>query len=166
MGAIWKPVDGFEKLYMVSSDGEVRSIRDGKPYTLTPRKARGYSRVILRNKGNDREAFVHRLVAEAFIANPFNKPQVNHINCIKADNRVSNLEWATGRENIIHAMQNNLLKFNQKAIVQVLNGEIVKEYNSTVETELDGYVSASVRSCLIGRRKQYRGFQWKYKSVA
>ena len=70
---------------------------------------RGYLKCKIRNENGCKLVFVHRLVAKAFIDNPFDKETVNHINCNKLDNRIENLEWATPKEQIIHADKNNLL---------------------------------------------------------
>ena len=93
-----KDIKGYEGLYKVTDKGEVISVRRGK--MLKPQKKRkGYLFVILCNNKHRRRFYVHRLVAEAFIENPCSKEQVNHINGVKNDNRVSNLEWVTAKEN-------------------------------------------------------------------
>lgn len=97
----WKDVPGFEGRYMVSDDGYVFSLRTGK--LLKPnRKKTGYLEVTLAKNNRLTYRQLHRLIAEAFIPNPENKPQVNHKNGDKTDNRVCNLEWVTGSENQRH----------------------------------------------------------------
>lgn len=111
---IWKPVEGYS-LYEVSNLGRVRNARTGKVLTPAICKTTGYAKVNLWNYGYDKTHSVHRLVAEAFIPNPENKRLVNHIDCNKTNNRVSNLEWATDSENMKHAFANGLCENTRKA---------------------------------------------------
>lgn len=115
----WVPIVGYEGLYEVSSQGDVRSIdrlettkgnylKKRRGVSLKPGKVRGYNRVSLCKNGCIKQISVHRLVAEAFIPNPDNKPCINHKNAIKSDNRVENLEWCTHSENTLHAIENGL----------------------------------------------------------
>jgi hypothetical protein len=114
----WKMIKDFE-CYQVSTDGQVRSVSrlgaDGrvlKGKLMKPCYAR-YERVILRKEGKSYGKLVHRLVAETFIPNPLNKPEVNHKNGNRKDNRVDNLEWSTRIENSHHAIETGLLQFNE-----------------------------------------------------
>lgn len=110
----WKDISGYEGRYQISNMGRVKSlpriIKNGigechkKGRILKPQKAvKGYIRVTLCNEEYCKPFKIHRLVAEHFIPNPENKPQVNHINGDKTDNRVDNLEWCTNGENQLHA---------------------------------------------------------------
>lgn len=108
---IWKPVVGYEGFYEVSSFGKVRSLkrtRKGKCESecgvkerlLKPSKhTKGYLVCGLSKDGKLKYFKVHRLVAEAFLPNPENKEQIDHINTIKTDNCISNLRWVTPKEN-------------------------------------------------------------------
>ena len=120
MEQIWKTIQGFEGLYEVSNLGAVKSLEKmwvvnkairNKPETIMKQStdSNGYFQVELSKNGKAKKYLVHRLIAKAFIENPDNKNDVNHINCIKKDNRVENLEWATRSENIRHALDNNLV---------------------------------------------------------
>jgi hypothetical protein len=131
---IWKSIKGYEGLYEVSNLGNVKR----KGFELKKIDRNGYYRVCLQKNKKRNWRSINRLVAEAFIPNPENKPQVNHINAIKTDNRVENLEWTTGIENIRHARKMGLypkmkqsdnhrkiLKdTNSKKVVDITNGTI------------------------------------------
>ena len=100
---IWKPVVGYEGLYEVSNLGKVKAIKwhrgeeekEMKPYTTY----KGYLRLRLTKNGKGKQFQIHRLVAEAFIPNPENKPYIDHINTDRTDNRVENLRYCTCKEN-------------------------------------------------------------------
>lgn len=118
---LFKDVKGYEELYQVSNLGRVKSLPKivgrrlrGETVLAQQRSRHGYYMVDLCTNGKRFNASVHRLVAEAFIPNPDNKPCVNHIDGDKANNCVDNLEWCTHSENQLHAYKNNLCPRHKK----------------------------------------------------
>lgn len=121
MSEVWRDVKGYEGYYQISSSGRVRSLdryvigRGGKRLIkgkiLTPKeKKQGYLDIQLSKAGKSRSFRIHRLVAGAFIPNPENKAEVNHLDGVKGNNRAKNLEWSTREENIDHAVKNGLYR--------------------------------------------------------
>lgn len=111
----WKDIDGFPD-YKISSEGKI--LRISKNYYLKPclDKSIGYFVVNLYDtKGRPHRKFLHRLIAEAFIPNPENKRTVNHIDGNKSNNELSNLEWATDSENMLHAFSHGLCENTRKS---------------------------------------------------
>lgn len=103
----WADVLEYEGVYEVSDQGRVRRVESGQ-IRVPGKRREGYLIVNLSKEGKTTTKIIHRLVAQAFIPNSYDKPEVNHKNGIKTDNRADNLEWATIAENAIHAFENGL----------------------------------------------------------
>lgn len=175
MKEIWKPVVGYEGFYEVSNIGRVRSLerKDCLGRTVKERVLKpafndfGYLIVGLCAGGKQKTLKVHRLVCEAFHENPYNKPQVNHLNEDKSDNRAVNLEWATAKENLNHGAHNErMAKTLSKPICQYTrDGELVKIWPSTIEVQRQtGFSKGHISKAANGNRKTAYGFIWKYKN--
>ena len=143
MQEVWKDIKGYEGHYQISSNGRVKSLarmRLGKNDCLISLKEKilkqkttksGYKSVHLRCMEKQSHPTVHRLVAEAFIENPENKLTVNHIDANKENNCVTNLEWSTHSEQMIHAVNNNLLEVRgSPKYSKDFKKEILDYYNS------------------------------------
>jgi hypothetical protein len=139
---IWKAIAGYEAQYEVSNFGRIKSLnfnRTGKERILKSVTIKsGYCQVSLCENNNCIIHSVHRLVAKAFIPNPENKPEVNHINGVKADNRVENLEWNTQSENGSHAYKTGLSKVSEKTRLAVSkNGKDSQIISTWINEKLD-----------------------------
>lgn len=164
----YKLIEGFDD-YMVSSDGKVWSLnysRTGKMKELKPIPGRGgYLRVDLWTNGQMAHKLVHRLVAEAFVANPYNRPEVNHIDEVKTNNCVENLEWCTveynrnyGTRNARSAKARTNHKTLSTPVVCLETGEV---YPSVHEAERQtGINQSNITKCLNGKLKTTGGFHW------
>ncbi len=132
---------------------------------MKPRKIQGYLYVNLYTGRKRATKRVHRLVAEAFVSNPENKPQVNHIDEDKENNTAENLEWVTCKENCNHGTRNKRMAEAQgKPVVQYTTGGVfLAEYPSTMEAErVTGISQANICSVCQGKRKTAGGYLWLY----
>jgi len=162
----WKPVpkENFAKYNEVSDQGEVRKRIN---HRILPSNIRnGYYSVSLYNNDTKKSltASIHRLVAMAFISNPDNKKCVNHINGIKTDNRVENLEWVSYKENTKHAAQTKLWKPNTKKVDQYTKDDVyITTFQSIKEAEnKTGVPNRQISKVCRGKAKTAYGFIWKY----
>jgi hypothetical protein len=180
---IWKRVPGFEERYEASTFGRIRSLdfsyisgqysahitKKGIINKLSLNNA-GYNIVRMTKDGHRRTFIAHRVIAKTFIPNPDNKPQVNHINGIKTDNSVTNLEWSTCSENHKHAFKNGLNVARKvprvgNAVIQMdLNGNVLAEYISTrYASQVTGICLSNLVNHLKGRLTRTKNFRWIYK---
>ena len=112
-GEIWRDIAGYEGHYQVSTFGRIKSFKNGKVRILKPFLQGDYIYIELHKDRKGKTMLVHRLVAEAFLPNPDAKPEVNHIDSVKLNNYVNNIEWCTHEENIQHAFATGLEKANR-----------------------------------------------------
>ena len=186
---IWKTAvydnEIYEGLYKVSNFGKILSLNyhnTGKAELMNPSTSTdGYLKVNLRKNGERKTCLVHRLVAETFLPNPENLPQVNHIDEDKTNNFVflnedgsvdkekSNLEWKSPKDNNNHGTRNERISKTQtngirsKRVLQLsLEGELIREWPSTNECGRNGFNQSAVAACCRGEKPQYKGYKWCY----
>lgn len=191
MERVWKDIVGYNGKYKISNDGLVKSTVGNekilKPFTTE----KGYLKIRLSKKGKEKNYRIHRLVAEAFIPNPNNYPQVNHKDECKTNNTVwinedgsidqekSNLEWCTNEYNVNYGTHNQRISnslTNGKRSKQVyqysLDGKIINIWSSAAECErIDNFKSSAVSACCrnkfnIEGNNIYKGYRWSYTTVS
>lgn len=183
MKEVWKDIEGYEGLYQVSNLGQVRSFprqgtRTKQIHILKPMfNHKGYLQVNLMKKGKMSSRRIHRLVAKAFIPNKERKEQVNHINGVKTDNRVENLEWCTNQENMTHSWKTGLRTkektyyhgknhFRSVSVEQyTLQGNYIKKWYCVKDIERElGFDNRNICACCRGKKPTAYGYKWKYAS--
>lgn len=176
----WKTILGNEG-YEVSDLGNVRAkkrqvvYKDGRVGNFPERlmnpmlTKKGYHKVHLssnKKEGYRTSKLVHRLVAEMFIPNPLEKPQVNHKDGNKLNNRIDNLEWATNQENHEHKIENNLIPtshFPKQVGKFTKDGELLETFDSIYSAAKSMNARQwEVSRCVNGERKTFKGFVWKF----
>lgn len=154
-----RDVKNYEGLYSVDEQGNVFSYKRKKPALLVPCLNKfGYLNVCLRKDGKARVLKVHRLVAEAFLPNPGNKPQVNHKDGDKTNNCVQNLEWATASENVQHAVRNGFLG-NLRGVKIVETGQVFRSLKDCAEHIRGDF--GDISRCLKGKTQTHKGYHFE-----
>lgn len=174
---LWKDIKKYEGLYQVSNYGNVKSLdryvenykgkkRFIKGRVLSQEDVHGYLRVELSKDGKRKMFRVHRLVAMAFIENPGNLPEVNHIDENKKNNHEENLEWCTCQQNQNHGTHNERSAKSKGHSVQALdkNGNVIMEFWSISEaSRRTGLRIDCISGCRNGRYKTSGGYIWRRK---
>lgn len=170
---LWKEVKGYEGLYLISNLGKIVSLprevqsRNKFKNIIVHRKSKSiktclrgrnglmYEAITLTKDGISKRYSVHRLVAEAFIPNPDNLPEVNHKDENPLNNCASNLEWCTRQYNIEYS--------KAKKVLQMKSGKVVGEYTSiTNASKATGIKRTNINNALTGWSKTAGGFEWAY----
>jgi hypothetical protein len=187
----WTDIEGYDGLYQVSSQGNVKSLERtflfGKDYQIEQRHPerlltirtykKGYKYVGLSKNGEVRKFKVHRLVAQAFIPNPNNLPCIDHKNGVRGDNRVENLHWVDAFENMNnpHTLKasresklgaRNPMKMKQRPVLMIdrTSKQVVGEYEGCKAAARElGLDSSVISRCCRSANRTYRGFIFRYK---
>lgn len=182
---VWKDIEGYEGLYQVSNIGRVKSLEKyvpGKNGCKQVRRERilncsvngsGYPHFSIYKDGVVKTVLVHRIVASAFLDNPLQLPEVNHIDGDKTNNRSENLEWCTEKQNVRHAWENGINRMTDKhresaRKVGLNNGKKVLCSNGVVypsgceAARQLGLSQGNVWSVLNGKRKHTKGYTFKF----
>lgn len=180
---VWRAVKGYEGLYAVSNTGQVKSLFRYKKVLKPNITKRGYCSVELFKDGQSKRLLIHRLVAEAFISNQDNLPQVNHIDENPMNNSADNLEWCTAKYNMNYGegakarhlkidysteKRKQIARENgkkvSKPVLQIKNGQIVNRFESAKMTsKLTGIDHGHICDAANGKYKTSGGYEWKYE---
>ncbi len=157
---IWKSVKGYDD-YLVSNLGRLKNTKINRINTGCVNHS-GYIAIKMTKDSKTKTFLLHRIVAKHFIDNSENKSDVNHLG-EKTDNRVCMLEWATRKENCQHSVENKKYDWGKKVNqIDIETGEIIKTYNKIIHVKQDGFTDSSVSKCILGKKKQYKGYKWEY----
>lgn len=171
----WKDINGFESIYQISDLGRVKALpkiiyyKNGKTQKRKERILKeqfgstGYKFVILQDSGKRVTKYIHRLMAEAFIPNPDNKPYVDHINTIKGDNRLENLKWVTVFENMNNPLTLQHLRDKEQEnfhSVKGIKGDEVIYFEALADAKRAGFHPNAIKMCIDGKISQHKGYKW------
>ena len=182
MKEIWKDIKGYEHKYQISNFGNVKikenkfmkmnmgEIREHiqKEKIMKPtNNGKNYLKIGLYKDNKHKNKYIHRLVAEHFLDNKYNLPQVNHKDGNKHNNHINNIEWVSAKENMHHSKNKlkNIPGFNQrKPVLQIdlTTNKVIKEYCSASEAQRQTNIS-HISSVCRNERNHAGGFKWKYK---
>lgn len=160
----WKPIVGYEGLYQISNKGEVLSLTYNRVLKNQISKT-GYERVLLYKNGYPSLKQVHRLVMEAFMPNVYNHDlPINHIDGVKTNNSVDNLEMTTPKRNIKHAVETGLIKSCKVVIQRTLDGKFIKKYPSASQAAREnGLHHSQISRAANGELRTSGGYIWSYE---
>lgn len=192
-GEVWVPIPNYEGYYEISNLGRIKRLQRTIPCCYNSTKTvrnrilqqeltkRGYLRVSIFKEGVKEKRFVHSLVLKAFVQNPENKETTNHINGVKSDNRVENLEWATQSENCLHAYRTGLAKlqtgvkshrYGKRGAQSALSKPVakmtkdfvfIKKYESILLAAEDNNVfPGNISKVCYGKRNYCGNYTWKF----
>lgn len=157
----WRNISGFEGMYEVSNLGNVKSyVVDKQGKLMIPgNNKKGYKQLILRKNGKAYSRKVHRLVAEAFLENTNNYPQINHIDEDKANNNANNLEWCSAKYNVNYGSRK---KVRGKPVYRYdSEGNLIDIWATTLDASKElGIPRANILGCIKGKRKTAGGYVW------
>lgn len=160
MKEIWKTINKYPE-YKVSNIGRVKSIKFNKERILKTQNVNGYQRVILFSDGKYKNMYIHRLLAEAFIPNPDNLPEVNHRNEIKTDNRLENLEYCDAKYNMNFGTRTQRAAKSKSKPVRCIETNIIYPSSKEVQRKL-GFAQGNISNCCNGKIKSAYGYHWEY----
>jgi hypothetical protein len=156
-----KDIKNYEGLYAATEDGRIWSYRRKKFLAPATKKANGYQEVSLSVNGKNKVYLVHRLIAETYLDNPDNLPQVNHKDENKTNNSVSNLEWCTAKYNTLYGTGS--LRSHQKQYKRVYCVELDQTFESAKEASKATKTNYThLCQCCRGEHKSSGGYHWRY----
>lgn len=171
----WRPVIGYIGLYEVSNLGRVRSLprrgTKGGILVIDTSNSKHYAHVVLAKNSKLHTTSLHKIVAEAWVPNPENKPQVNHIDGDKLNNKAENLEWVTNLENRRHAIKTGLssalpeeaIEANMTGVMQKEGEEVIAMYPCIKYAQyITGVCNQNIFKVCQGKRKTAGGYSWEF----